>query len=235
MEDASRTTLLDVVLKKLKVDVESGSPLISRVMLAGSLTTGESSKGLFEAIMSEEMGFVSEQGEPLFTGILIETPRNFVHYLEGTAGNLSKYLALLDQKIDEFDSCHDVVIASHTDDIGNRAYSKWVHCEQSNVGNTKNVVRDQLKVIIVDILTNLSELGSMIYQKERLQMMQFLTGLKSTHPDILPTASQIDALTTTPGKDYCLTVSEFCELYCRPVDLKLHPELIWPPHPPLAF
>ena len=235
MEEGGRSTLLDVVLKKLKVNVESGSQLVSRIVLSGVLTTGESSKGLFEALMSDEMGFNGEQGEPLFTGILMETSRNFIHYLEGTSENVLKYIVLLNSKIDEYDTCHDVVVASHTDDVGSRAYSKWVHCEQHNPGGNITVKRDQLKVLIVDIIQNLTELGSMIYQKERLQMMQFLTGLKTSNPDILPTASQIDCIITKPGIAYCLSVSEFCQIYCEPVDLVLHSELIWPPHPPLAF
>eukprot|EP01063_Lacrimia_lanifica_P019950 TRINITY_DN27346_c0_g1_i1.p1 TRINITY_DN27346_c0_g1~~TRINITY_DN27346_c0_g1_i1.p1 ORF type:complete len:268 (+),score=133.79 TRINITY_DN27346_c0_g1_i1:61-804(+) len=221
-----RENLLDVVLNKLAVDVDNGV-IYSRVVMAGGLTSQESSRGFFEAMMGDHAND--------YTGILVETTKNFVHLIEGQPHLVQRYVAAVAAKVDEYDTAKDVVIAAYTDDIGQRSFSKWTFVEQGQQGNCKVQKREKLKVMIVDVTNALCELGGLIYHKEKLQMMQFLSALKTTHPDILPTSSQIEVIYSKPGIEYCLTLDEFTELFCKPVDLKLHGELIWPPQPPLEY
>ena len=221
--------LLDVVLSRLKVDVDDGR-VTSRLMLAGALTSQESSRGLFETLLGEEWGHATAT----FTGALVETPKNFVHFLEGPAESLMKYAGDVLRHQESYDTVKDIVVATYTDDVP-RVFSKWVHVEQALQGGAVVTSRAKLKVLIVDVVVNLTELGSVIYQKEKLQMMQCLASLKQTNPEILPPINTIEAMYTHAGKEFCLTLGEFHSVYAKAVDLKLNNELIWPPPPPLNY
>eukprot|EP00659_Diplonema_papillatum_P019202 gene19202-29565_t len=209
---AERKSLLDVVLEKLNVDAENRQ-LLSRVLLAGPLTTGESSKGFFEALMNEG-GAAGAVANSRYTGVLIETGQNFVHLLEAPTDDVLRYMAEMGKKKDEFDAVGDVVVASYTDDIGSRAHTRWIVLTQQTNGSSGNMNRAELKELIVNMTCNLMELGSMMSNKKDLQMQHFLPVLKNTHPDILPTTSQIERCYASPGCDYCLTLDEFTDVYC---------------------
>ena len=221
--------LLDVVLDRLKVNVDDGT-LCSRIIICGALTSTESCKGLFETLLGEEWGHTPST----FTGILVETPKNFLHFLEGPPQSILKYIGDIQSNLEQYDTVKDIVVASYTDDIGQRAFSKWTLVEQSLQGGDGPKTREKLKQNIVDMSMHLIDLGGITYQKERLQMMQCLASLKSTNPDIIPSISSIEAVHSTPGKDYCLTIGEFTHLYAKPINVQLHGEMVWPPQPPLG-
>eukprot|EP00755_Sulcionema_specki_P022128 Sspe_Gene.75762::Locus_47333_Transcript_1_1_Confidence_1.000_Length_863::g.75762::m.75762 len=236
-----KPSLLDEVLKTLRVEGPN-TPIISRVVVAGALTPTESIRAFFEHLMGEEMGYKRagsqepiDARDTIFTGMLVETPKNFVHFLEGPPRDLLKYIRDMKVKADEEDTCQDSVVIAYTDDIGERSFSKWTTIEQANHGEPPPPTEDGLAKCIVDLIYGLKELGKLIFQKEKLQMMQFLAGVKSTHPETLPSINQIDAFIGHPGKDLCLSVDEFLDTFDKPVDLKLHGELIWPVPPPLHY
>eukprot|EP01064_Diplonema_japonicum_P013633 TRINITY_DN21177_c0_g1_i1.p1 TRINITY_DN21177_c0_g1~~TRINITY_DN21177_c0_g1_i1.p1 ORF type:complete len:249 (+),score=51.81 TRINITY_DN21177_c0_g1_i1:60-749(+) len=229
MDQRPRMSLLDVVLNKQNVDLEKENPILSRAVMAGAVTSGESCKGFFETLVGGE-------GQGNITGVLVEAPKNFLHLVEGTTKDVLTYCKCVNATLEEYDAIHHVVVAAYTDDIQQRAFSKWTSAEQQVQGAKKTTTnRDALKTSIVDIIYKLTELGSLLHHKEKLQVLQILSGLKSSHPDILPTIIEIESLYTGIGEDFCLTLSEFVELYCTDVELALHGEVIWPPHPPLNY
>jgi len=235
-EGEKHTTLLDAVLQKLGVD-GSKRDIVSRVVIAGTVTSqDEPIRAFFEELMSPEFGH--PQLSP-FSGILVETPSNFLNLLEAPPKSLLKYLKDIQQRMrtdDELSSVfQDISILSYTDDIGDRSFPKWTTIDQAATGEAPQLETEALASSIVDTIRGLCEIGKLIYSKQELQMMQFLVSVKTTNPDYLPGVDTISAYVGPFGKENCLSLDEYLEVYGQPVDLKLSGETIWPVAPPLHY
>eukprot|EP01062_Namystynia_karyoxenos_P031073 TRINITY_DN23077_c0_g1_i1.p2 TRINITY_DN23077_c0_g1~~TRINITY_DN23077_c0_g1_i1.p2 ORF type:complete len:251 (+),score=89.39 TRINITY_DN23077_c0_g1_i1:81-833(+) len=232
-------TLLDVVLQKLNVETVPPKEILSRVVFAGNVLSQDEPIGaFFEELMGAEMGYPA-QGQPHFTGILVESPRNFLHFLEGTPKMLLKYLTDMRVRMksneDISSVLQDICIVAYTDDIVERSYRKWTTIEQSAPGEAPKLEEEPLASSIVDTIGGLMELGKLIYQKQELQMMQFLASVKTSHPETLPGIETIAAYVGPFGKELCLSLDEYLEVYGQPIDLCLAGEKIWPVPPPLHY
>mmetsp|Transcript_123566 Transcript_123566/g.214330 ORF Transcript_123566/g.214330 Transcript_123566/m.214330 type:complete len:236 (-) Transcript_123566:427-1134(-) len=227
-EQEQRKTLLDVVCSHLLRD----KPILSRIMFAGRRTHKEEPlKEVFvDLTNSAKYGY---EGKIVFTGLFVETPSNFIHFLEGEPKNLHSLLANLANNSNHMDKVDDVQVFSYTDDIIDRSWPQWKTLEVNLPGkHMSNTSEQKATTEIVNQVKRFTDLGGQIFTKEKLQIETYLANAKNSHPDLLPTIGLIEGILET---GFCLTLAEYLQLYHSPVGIDLQSENIWPAPQPLKY
>jgi hypothetical protein len=219
-------TLHDVLCQKLV----RNRPLYSRVCIIGRrVHMADSLKPMFRDVTNPtKIGGCTGT----FSGIYAETPSNFIHFLEGEPKDLLKVLSELQHSPQRNGKAEDIQILSYTDDITDRSFSKWVTLDINNHGTALVQNEESLKDDIVQQLYHFMDLGALLFTKEKLQIENFLSAMKSSRPELLPSIAQVDSFLDS---GMCFTLEEFLEIFNVPVDIKLQCEVVWPIPPPLKY
>lgn len=127
------------------------------------------------------------------------------------------------------------VLAS-TDDIPSRMFPGWLSATvgQHSGGalSGEGIVHVPLPTRIADTYLGVLKLGRVLGGMKKPDRQAMLVDLRVRHAELLPTQ---EVLAELSHAEDALTVGEFCDIFCKPFDVKLDSELVWPVETELVY
>lgn len=164
-------------------------------------------------------------------GLLYESSDHCIHILEGKMENILSFLQNLNKAMKKEDSeLTNVSILYYSDDIGNKMFPRWGYQNVSGFMDEDEEeyilkTKKDWMTLIYHTEHKLLNIGKRILHLRPQEMEHQLFSYLNQAPHLIPSPFSMKELAKC---EYCLSLEEFCEVYCSPVDLTLDDELIWP-------
>uniref|UniRef100_A0A7R9YNY5 Uncharacterized protein n=3 Tax=Diacronema lutheri TaxID=2081491 RepID=A0A7R9YNY5_DIALT len=163
------------------------------------------------------------------TGLLLLYPAHFMHVIEAELSQLSDFAQQLVPLAAAGEMALEVRVLASTDDIPARLFPAWLSSTvgQHSGGSLRGegVVHVPMPARIADAYTGVLKLGRALGSAKKADRDAMLNDLRIRHAAALPTQ---EVLAEVSQADDALAVDEFVDIFCRPIDIKLDREVVWP-------
>lgn len=130
----------------------------------------------------------------------------------------------------------EIRVLASTDDIPSRMFPAWLSSMVGQHGGGAaagdGVARVPLPTRIAETYLSMLKIGRALGSAREADRATMLADLRARHGALLPTQ---EVLAEVSHAEDALTVGEFCDVFCRPIDIKLDREIVWPIETELVY
>jgi hypothetical protein len=155
---------------------------------------------------------------------------------QGELSQLTEFVQMLVPLSTEESMVEDIRMLASTDDVPSRLFPGWL---SSSVGQHSSGppppdggLHIPMPTRIADTYTSMLKLGRALTHAKKQERESMLSDLRTRHAESLPTQ---ETVTEVSHADDTLTVSEFVDIFCKPIDIKLDREIVWPIETELTY
>mmetsp|Transcript_35174 Transcript_35174/g.80227 ORF Transcript_35174/g.80227 Transcript_35174/m.80227 type:complete len:234 (-) Transcript_35174:123-824(-) len=231
-EEPPRKSLLDVLQERAaKVGKFEKA---HRIMYAAHLNPNTADVGSLtrRLLASHEM---EGEEEMQFTGLLLQLPGCVIHILEGHQDNIVAFCRQLEEMDPDSTGVLNPKLLSTMQDIPARVFPMWgsrILTPAKVPGEPLVPEKDQIPVLVPEMSLQLQKMGHKLQEMGTDERRLALDALKNKFAEFVPRVEDVMGLIESPDVP---TISQYLDIYYRPIELALDSELVWPLPPPLTY
>lgn len=162
------------------------------------------------------------------SGLLLLYPSHFLHVIEGELTQLTQFVQLLAPLAESGLSTAEVRVLASSDDIPSRLFPGWLSStvgQHSGGATPADAIHVPMPRRIADTYIALLKLGRALIGAKKPDRDNMLNDLRTRYAETLPTQESVTEVATAED---ALLIDEYIEVFCKPLDIRLDRELVWP-------
>eukprot|EP00761_Pharyngomonas_kirbyi_P002966 gb/GECH01002970.1/.p1 GENE.gb/GECH01002970.1/~~gb/GECH01002970.1/.p1 ORF type:complete len:229 (+),score=41.52 gb/GECH01002970.1/:1-687(+) len=220
MEEAPRTSLLDVILDRAKDS--SDKDILSRMIYCSETLKGE---GITPKELHEEVMESSPVLKQNCYGILIQYQQACLHFLEAPSEVLVQFLNTLYNHRKTATTLHRINVLLYTDDV-KCSFPRWLTLTISSRLHDAEEESQELESEVANLSSQCLNLGELLMGKESTQINHTLDNIHVINSKVIPTSFRV--LELSRNSQQTMRIDEFLYVFDQDIALDLESNHEWP-------